>query len=141
LTDKSPTDEAEAIMAKKQDKATTMQTIAQTTAGTVTAKPAAPQSGTFRYVDRPECMETFADSITGISYDGQTLRIEFGITRADDIKPNMPRTGRRYPACRLVLSPVAAIDLINKMQQIAAALAQAGLVKPAAKPAEPDKVK
>ncbi|HEX7561807.1 MAG TPA: hypothetical protein VF396_00900 [Bradyrhizobium sp.] len=141
MSDKSLTDEGEAIMAKDQSKATTTQTVAQTPAGAATAKPAGQQSGTFHYVDRPECMETFADSITGLSYDGQTLRIEFGITRADDIKPNTPVTGRRYPACRLVLSPIAAIDLINKMQQIATALAQAGLVKPMAKPAEPGNVK
>ena len=32
--------------------------------------------------------ETFADSITGLIFDGQTLRIEFGVTRFDDVKPN-----------------------------------------------------
>jgi hypothetical protein len=51
------------------------------------------------------------------------------------VKPNAPITGRRYPACRLVLPPVAAVDLINRMQQIAAALTQAGLVKAAQRPA------
>ena len=35
------------------------------------------------------------------------------------------------PACRLVLPPAAAVDLINRMQQIAAALTQAGVVKQA----------
>jgi len=34
----------------------------------------------------------------------------------------MPISGRRYPACRLALSPAAAIDLINRMQQVATAL-------------------
>ena len=33
-----------------------------------------------------------------------------------------------------MLPPAAAIDLINKMQQTAAALAQAGLVKQTSKP-------
>jgi hypothetical protein len=64
-----------------------------------------------------------------------TLRIEFGVTRFDDVKPNAPISGRRYPACRLVLPPVAAVDLINRMQQIAAALTQAGVVKAAQRPA------
>jgi len=82
-----------------------------------------------RYVDRPECGETFADSINALSFDGQSLRIEFGVTRLDDRKPDAPLTGRRYPACRLVLTPIAGIDLINKMQQVGAALAQAGVVK------------
>jgi hypothetical protein len=105
------------------------------------AAPAAPASSpdrgaaSIRYVDRADMVETFADSVTGLIFDGQTLRIEFGVTRFDDVKPNAPITGRRYPACRLVLPPVAAVDLINRMQQIAAALTQAGVVKAAQRPA------
>ena len=88
------------------------------------------QSASIRYVDQPECGETFADSVVSVFFDGQTMRIEFGITRMDEIKQGAPMTGRRYPACRLVLPVNAAIDLINKMQQTGAALQQAGLVKP-----------
>jgi hypothetical protein len=88
------------------------------------------QPATIRYLDRADMVETFADSITGLMFDGQTLRIEFGVTRFDDVKANAPITGRRYPACRLVLPPAAAVDLINRMQQITAALTQAGVVKP-----------
>jgi hypothetical protein len=88
-------------------------------------------SASIRYLDRADMVETFADSITGLMFDGQTLRIEFGVTRFDDVKPNTPITGRRYPACRLVLPPAAAVDLINRMQQIATALKQAGLVREA----------
>jgi hypothetical protein len=87
------------------------------------------QPASIRYLDRADMEETFADSITGLIFDGQTLRIEFGVTRFDDVKPNSPISGRRYPACRLVLPPAAAVDLINRMQQIAAALTQAGVVK------------
>lgn len=98
------------------------------------AAPASPdknrmQKPSIRSIDRPECAETFADAINSVSFDGQTMRIEFGITRMDDVRADQPLTGRRYPACRLVLPPAAAIDLINKMQQTAAALAQAGIVK------------
>jgi len=89
------------------------------------------QSMTIRYVDRADMAETFADSITGLVFDGQTLRIEFGVTRLDDVKANAPRTARRYPACRLVLSPTTAVELINRMQQIGAALTQAGVMKAA----------
>jgi hypothetical protein len=89
------------------------------------------QAMTIRYVDRADMAETFADSITGLVFDGQTLRIEFGVTRLDDINANAPRTARRYPACRLVLSPATAVELINRMQQIGAALTQAGVVKTA----------
>lgn len=106
-------------------------------AKTASAAPATPtpagdggrQPATIRYLDRADMVETFADSITGLIFDGQTLRIEFGVTRFDDVKPNTAITGRRYPACRLVLPPPAAVDLINRMQQIAAALTQAGVVK------------
>ena len=88
-------------------------------------------SAAIRYVDRPDLVETFADSVTGLIFDGQTLRIEFSVTRLDEVKPNAPITGRRYPTCRLVLSPITAVDLINRMQQIAAALTQAGVVRAA----------
>src|ERR1700676_3545226 len=91
-------------------------------------------SATIRYLDRADMEETFADSITGLIFDGQTLRIEFGVTRFDDVKANTPITGRRYPACRLVLPPAAAVDLINRMQQIANALTQAGVMKTAPRP-------
>jgi hypothetical protein len=88
------------------------------------------QTATIRYVDQPECRETFVDSVNNVFFDGQTMRIEFGITRMDEMKQGQPLTGRRYPACRLVLPVGAAIDLINKMQQTANALQQAGVVKP-----------
>jgi hypothetical protein len=123
-------------MIAKQDETKPLQTAAQPPGGSASGKPVAQQTGSFRYIDRPDCMETFADCITGLAYDGQTLRLEFGVTRVDEVKPNTPVSGRRYTACRLALSPAAAIDLINKMQQIANALTQAGVVKPAA-PAKP----
>ena len=47
---------------------------------------------TLRYLDRPDCLETFADSISGLSFDGQTLRLEFAVTRMDDVKPDAPAT-------------------------------------------------
>ena len=96
-----------------------------------------PTQATFHYIDLPELAETFADSINAMLFDGQSLRIEFGVGRLDDVKPNVPPTGRRYPACRLVLTPAAAIDLINRMQQVASACSSAGVVKqvhPAATP-------
>lgn len=115
---------------------------------TTSSKPNPPSAGTaprafgqtqpasVRLIDRAEIEETFADSITGVVFDGQTLRIEFAVTRLDEIKPNTPITGRRYPTCRVVLPPAAAVDLINRMQQIATALTQAGVVKAATAPGE-----
>ena len=91
-----------------------------------------PQAAAIRYVDQRELHETFADSINNVFFDGQTMRIEFGITRMDEMKQGQQLSGRRYPACRLVLPLGAALDLINKMQQTANAMQQAGLLKPAA---------
>jgi hypothetical protein len=88
-----------------------------------------PTTAELRYVDRPDLAETFADAINSVVFDGQSMRIELGVTRLDDTKPNTPFTGRRYPAARLVLSLAAAVDLINRMQQTAVALSQAGVLK------------
>ena len=90
---------------------------------------AAERQMTLRYIDQPDLAETFADSIGNLSFDGQSLRIEFSVTRMDEVKPGAPMTGRRYPACRLVLPPGAAVELINRMQQVAAALTQAGVLR------------
>ena len=112
--------------------ATEKPAAADAAASTATAPAAATaqaQTATFRYVDRPDLGETFADSINALFFDGQMLRIEFGVNRFDEMKPNAPLTGRRLPACRLVLPATAAVELINRMQQIATALAQSGVVK------------
>src|SRR3954454_12055194 len=83
----------------------------------------------FEYIDRPEVTETFADFVHRIQFDGQTLRLELCVSRLEDQRPPAPPTGKRYPACRLVLSTSAAVDLMNKMQQITAGLIKAGVLK------------
>jgi hypothetical protein len=83
----------------------------------------------FLYVDRPEVVETFADHVQRIQFDGQTLRLEFSVSRLEDQKSGEAANGKRYPACRLVLSASAAVDLMNKMQQITAGLLKAGVLK------------
>ncbi len=88
----------------------------------------ASQNLAVHYVDRPDCLETFSDSISSLFFDGQSLHIEFAVTRPDVSAAGAPTTARRYPVCRMVLPPAAAIDLINKMQQIGTALVQSGLV-------------
>jgi hypothetical protein len=94
----------------------------------------------FQYVDRPEVEEIFADVVHRIQFDGQTLRLEFCVTRLDDQKGSNAVTGKRYPACRLVLSATGAVDLMNKMQQIAAGLVKAGVLKADAPPPPADKL-
>jgi len=82
-----------------------------------------------RYVDRPECQETFADSTGQVMFDGQSLRLEFCVTRLDEVKSNTQVTGRRLPAARIVLTPMAALELLNRLNQAAAALTQAGVLR------------
>jgi hypothetical protein len=110
-------------------------TIAAARSAAATATPQR-TAATIRYIDRPDVTETFADAVSGLVFDGQTLRIEFAVTRLDEVKPNSPITGRRYPTCRLALPPAAAVELINRMQQIGVALGQAGLARPAPRPDE-----
>jgi hypothetical protein len=82
-----------------------------------------------RAVDRPDLPETFADDIGMAMFDGQTLRIEFLVTRFDEPKPPAMPTARQYPAARIVLDQHGAVELINQLQKISAALQAAGLLK------------
>lgn len=77
-----------------------------------------------QHVDIPEVTETFIDSTHGIIFDGRTFRIELCVTRLGEPEPPAPPSGRRYTACRLVMTPDAAAELANKIQQLAAAMAQ-----------------
>ena len=77
------------------------------------------------HVDLPDLKETFA--INQVFFDGQTLRINFGVTRVDPTAQS--QSARRYPACRLVLTPGAAVELMNQIQQLTARMIQAGVIK------------
>lgn len=90
------------------------------------SKQPAPQT---RFVDRPEVCETFADSIRAISFDGQTLRMEFCVSRMDEPKSPKPPTSRQYPTCRLVLTPKAGLDLFNQLQRFISTLERTGVIK------------
>jgi hypothetical protein len=85
------------------------------------------QSPPARHVDLPDLPETFADSIHTMVWDGQTLRIEFCVTRYPEA-PSDTAEARRYPACRLVLTAPVAVDLFNRVQQTMKALTQSGAV-------------
>ena len=82
-----------------------------------------------RFVDRPDLTETFSDSIHGLSFDGQTMRIEFCSVRIDPPKSPEVRTGRQYPVCRMVLTPNAALDLYGRLQQVIQALEKKGAIQ------------
>jgi hypothetical protein len=106
-----------------------MRNHTETVAGMMMAEEAA-REPTFRYEDVPDLAETFADTIGQWHFDGSTLRIEFLISRFDEPSGRTTdRTGRRRPACRLVLSTAAAVDMINHCRQMSDALQKAGMVQ------------
>lgn len=82
-----------------------------------------------QYVDLPSVLETFADSFQSIVFDGQSARIEFCVTRMGEIAPPKPPKAKRYPVCRLVLTPESALQLFNQLQGIISAMQQQGLIK------------
>jgi hypothetical protein len=88
-----------------------------------------PPTPEFRYQDRPDLNETFADSVGRWTFDGNTLRMEFTVARLDDRKPSETPTGTRVPVCRLVLSTAGALELLTQTTQLAATLEKAGMIK------------
>jgi hypothetical protein len=82
-----------------------------------------------RYMDMPDVREIFADSLHAVAWDGQTMRLEFCVTRyTEGAAAEAAAEGRRYPACRLVLTAPAVAALYNRLQQTVAAMAEAGLI-------------
>ncbi|MDQ0464723.1 hypothetical protein QO010_002507 [Caulobacter ginsengisoli] len=86
------------------------------------------------YEDRPELLETFADNVQRMSFDGRTLRIEFCVARLDDpipAKGSKParRVGKSRPVCRLVLDLDGAVDLFNKINTLQAAMERQGVIQ------------
>ena len=81
------------------------------------------------YIDRPDVTETFADTLERVSFDGQSWRLEFCVTRMDDKKEEV-FPGRKYPVSRLALTVNAGLELASKMQQIIALMEKRGTLKP-----------
>lgn len=92
--------------------------------------PASAPAVELRYEDRPDLVETFADNVQRMSFDGRTLRIEFCVERADDVEPKAKKkTGRAVPVVRLVLDLDGAVDLFNKINSLQAAMQNLGVIK------------
>ena len=91
------------------------------------AQNAAPK---IEYVDVPAVTETFADTVQDMVFDGQTFRIQLCVTRMDEpTGAEGEVTGKRYTACRVVLTPKAALDLSSKLGRVLAAMMKQGLAK------------
>ncbi len=97
----------------------------------------AQQQATLEFVERPELLETFADSLRGVMFDGSVVRIELCVTRvASPVVAGGQTSMTRQPACRLVLTAPGAVELYNQLQQVMGALAQQGIVKRNEAPAQ-----
>jgi hypothetical protein len=95
-----------------------------------TAAALAPNPVELRYEDRPDLLETFADSAQSLSFDGRTLRIEFSVNRPDPVDAKAKKkTGRSVPVVRLVLDLEGAVDLFNKINALQAAMESRGVIK------------
>ena len=89
-----------------------------------------------RYEDRPDLSETFADTVQRMTFDGRTLRIEFCAVRMDDPDAKAKkRTGKSVPVSRIVLDLDGAVDMLNKMNSLQAALQNRGVITTSAAPA------
>ena len=79
------------------------------------------------YVDVPAINETYADTVQGMMFDGQSVRLELCVTRMDEPKKGSAEiTGRRQTACRVVLPLSAALDLSSKLGRMMTTLAKRG---------------
>ena len=75
------------------------------------------------------------DSLESIIFDGATVRLEFVINRFDAPKPPAAPTGKKYTACRVAVSAPGFVIMVNKLNNIMAALIQQGIVHQASPPA------
>jgi len=83
----------------------------------------------FPLAQHHEIAEIFADHLTGSTFHENTLRLEFAVTRLEDAAGgNAPPHGERHVAARLVLSVPCTVDLLNRLNKVAAQLAKAGIV-------------
>jgi len=82
-----------------------------------------------QYIDLPDVSETFVDSFGNMTFDGQIARIELCVTRLNEIHPPNPPTARKYPICRLALTPEAFLKLYNQLHQLVNALQQQGVIQ------------
>ena len=79
------------------------------------------------YVDVPNIAETYADTVRGMVFDGQSVRLELCVTRMDEPqKGSTELTGKRQTACRVVLPLSAALDLSTKLGRMMTTLAKRG---------------
>lgn len=86
------------------------------------------------YTDRLDVTETFANSIDKCFFTEGMANIELCVTRLNKPDPPNPPTGKKYPACRLILTPQAVIQLFQGLNGIMGAMEKEGIIKTNPKP-------
>lgn len=82
-----------------------------------------------RYVDRPEIRETFVDEIGPLISNGGVFKIEMLVHRINEPKPgDAAPSGTKVPSARLVLSPAAAIELMNAITKVRDFMLSKGMI-------------
>lgn len=81
------------------------------------------------HVDQPDISEVFADQIGPVAFNENLARIEFRVTRLDEIQPPKPPTGRTYTSARVVLSPNAVLQLYGNLHNLVTLLEKQGVVQ------------
>lgn len=81
------------------------------------------------YLDRPDVVETFVDSLEKINFDGMSFRLEFVVNRFDRPQQGKPPTGNKVSACRLVLTPQGMLTLVATLNNAIKGLQQQGVIQ------------
>ncbi len=83
----------------------------------------------YKYIDQIDVMETFCDHLQNMTFDGQTLRLEFAVSRLGEPTPSKTLKGKRYTVSRIVTTPQVALDLHNKLNILVQQLEKSGALK------------
>src|SRR5262249_35376962 len=91
------------------------------------------------FVDRPDLVWTFADSITSVILENKTVcRIEFWAVRWSGLPPEpAPASAKQYPVCRVAVPLQVMINLHRRIGNILGQLSPHDLpdrLEPSARP-------
>lgn len=83
-----------------------------------------------KYIDRPDLLETYVDSVGMCTMYNNVYRMEFTATLLDEVPKDHkgPPRGRKYPAVRMAMSIPTLVDLYNNLNNVMGILAQQGQI-------------
>ena len=80
------------------------------------------------YRDVPDLAETFSDRVRLVHFDGYSVRLEFVVSRPV-LAGQDTATYVHYPCARLVLPPMAMVELHEQLGRLMGGLEKEGLLK------------